>query len=108
MRIPISIAAILTLAAGVSLAQITNQPATPGTALRPPAESQSDAAKPAAPNPGPALTETQAKSQIESEGYTNVSALKKDAKGMWNGMAMKNGKSVQVSLDLEGHVTELN
>jgi len=39
-----------------------------------------------------------------ASGYSNMSALKKDEKGNWRGTAMKNGKSVQVSLDLQGNI----
>ncbi len=63
------------------------------------------------PNPGaPAagansFTEGQAKSRIESNGYANVSDLRKDDQGVWRGKAMKDGKSVNVSLDFQGNVT---
>jgi hypothetical protein len=63
------------------------------------------------PNPGApvaganSFTEGQAKSRIESSGYTNVSELRKDDQGVWRGKAMKNGKSVSISLDFQGNVT---
>ena len=44
------------------------------------------------------------KSRIESKGFSNVSGLKKDDKGVWRGTAMRDGKSVDVSLDFEGNV----
>ena len=50
------------------------------------------------------FTEGQAKSRIESSGYTNVSDLKKDDNGVWRGKAMKDGKSMDVSLDFQGNV----
>jgi hypothetical protein len=50
------------------------------------------------------FTEGQAKSRIESSGYTSVSDLKKDDNGVWRGKAMKDGKSVDVSLDFQGNV----
>jgi opacity protein-like surface antigen len=50
------------------------------------------------------FTEGQAKSRIESTGYTNVSGLRKDDQGVWRGMAMKDGRSVNVSLDFQGNV----
>jgi putative membrane protein len=57
------------------------------------------------PAPGAnSFTEGQAKSRIERQGYTNVSALTKDAQGIWRGRAMKGGKSVNVSLDFHGDV----
>jgi Peptidase propeptide and YPEB domain len=51
------------------------------------------------------FTEGQAKSRIESNSYANVSELRKDDQGVWRGKAMKDGKSVNVSLDLQGNVT---
>jgi len=50
------------------------------------------------------FTEGQAKSRIESSGFSNVSALKKDDQGVWRGKAQKDGKSVDVSLDFQGNV----
>jgi len=50
------------------------------------------------------FTEGQAKSRIESQGYTNVSLLTKDDQGIWRGKATKDGKTVGVSLDFHGDV----
>jgi putative membrane protein len=50
------------------------------------------------------FSEGQAKSRIESNGYTNVSLLTKDSNGVWRGKAMKDGKSMDVSLDFQGNV----
>jgi len=60
---------------------------------------------PGAPVPGAnSFTEGQAKARIESNGYTNVSGLQKDAQGVWRGTASKEGRSVSVSLDFQGNV----
>jgi opacity protein-like surface antigen len=62
------------------------------------------------PNPGApvsganSFTEGQAKSRIESQGFTNVSGLRKDDQGVWRGMATKDGRGVNVSLDFQGNV----
>ena len=62
------------------------------------------------PNPGaPAagansFTEGQAKSRIESNGFSQVSELKKDDAGVWRGKAMKDGKTMNVTLDFQGNV----
>jgi putative membrane protein len=61
------------------------------------------------PGGGPAagansFTEGQAKSRIESQGFTNVSLLAKDDQGIWRGKATKDGKNVSVSLDFHGDV----
>lgn len=130
MRSAIIVAAVTSLAIGHSFAQNANPPANPAAPppttqvqpVPPPAGAQpATPANPNAPanpavkttegnNPGaPAVgansfTESQAKAHIESRGYSNVSALKKDDKGVWRGAAMKDGKPVQVSLDFQGNV----
>jgi putative membrane protein len=50
------------------------------------------------------FTEGQAKSRIESQGFTSVSLLAKDDQGIWRGKAMKDGKTVSISLDFHGDV----
>jgi hypothetical protein len=52
-----------------------------------------------------AFTEDQAKSQIEAKGYSNVSGLRKDPKGIWRGKAEKDGSPVNVILEVNGNVT---
>ena len=52
-----------------------------------------------------AFTADQAKSKIEAEGYSKLSGLRKDDKGVWRGKAMKDGLPVSVTLDAEGKVT---
>ena len=51
------------------------------------------------------FTEGQAKSRIESNGFASVSELRKDDQGVWRGKAVKDGKTVTVSLDFQGNVT---
>jgi len=50
------------------------------------------------------FTEGQAKSRIESNGYTSVNNLKKDDQGVWRGKAQKDGQSIDVSVDFQGNV----
>jgi len=51
------------------------------------------------------LNEAQAKLRIEAKGYANVSGLHKDSRGIWRGDAtLKNGKPVEVVLDLRGNI----
>lgn len=50
------------------------------------------------------FTEGQAKSRIEDAGYANVTALKKDDKGVWRGQASKGGSTTEVSVDFQGNV----
>ena len=107
MRSVILIAAIASLTAGAAFAQYdAKQPASPPTAQAQPATPAAGA--PTTPNAGAAMTEMQAKARIEAQGFTNVSELKKDAQGMWNAKAMKDGKPVQISLDTRGQIAVLN
>jgi opacity protein-like surface antigen len=63
------------------------------------------------PNPGApvaganSFTEGQAKSRIETDGFSNITDLKKDDQGVWRGKAKKGGKDVNVSVDFQGNVT---
>jgi len=98
---------VMLVATGATFAQ-TNPPA-PAPLTPPPVATAPAAAAPSAttpPVPGAnSFTEGEARSRIESNGYTGVSDLQKDSQGIWRGKAMKDGKSVSVSLDFQGHVT---
>ena len=50
------------------------------------------------------FTKGEAKSQIEAKGYTHVMNLKKDASGVWRGMAVKDGHKGPISVDYQGNV----
>ncbi|CAM5194814.1 Peptidase propeptide and YPEB domain-containing protein OS=Bosea thiooxidans OX=53254 GN=SAMN05660750_03343 PE=4 SV=1 [Bosea thiooxidans] len=59
-----------------------------------------------APLPGAnSFTEGQAKSRLESNGYSNVGKLTKDDNGVWKGKATHSGKQVNVSVDYRGNIT---
>ena len=45
------------------------------------------------------FTEAQARSRLQSNGYTQVSALAKDQNGIWRGSATRNGSLVHVSIN---------
>ena len=49
-------------------------------------------------------TETQARKHLESNGYSQVSALTKGENGAWHGDAMKNGSTVHISVDHLGNI----
>ncbi len=51
------------------------------------------------------FTEDQAKERIATAGYTHISHLVKDEKGVWRGAAMHKGKRVNVGLDYKGNVS---
>jgi protein CpxP len=53
---------------------------------------------------GPAFTADQARSRIEGSGYTGVRELQEDVRGNWHGKAVKDGKTVEVTLDYKGSV----
>ena len=64
-----------------------------------------DANKPGAPAAGAnSFTEGQAKSRLESAGYSNVSELVKDRDGLWRGRASKGGHTVEVAVDYQGNI----
>lgn len=50
------------------------------------------------------FTETQAKDRLLAAGYINVSALAKDANGVWRGTSSDGTKSMTVAVDFKGNV----
>ena len=50
------------------------------------------------------FTMGEARRRIEKGGFTQVTALKKDADGIWRGKAMKSGSPVDVYCDYQGNV----
>ncbi len=102
MRVLVVIAAAAALLASFgAIAQPANRDAN-----TPAVNTPNSAPNPGAPVSGAnSFTEGQAKSRIEANGYANVSGLRKDDQGVWRGKAMKDGKSVNVSIDFQGNVT---
>jgi hypothetical protein len=102
MRSALAILAFLSFV-GTAVAQNQNPPANQGPGNN--AVNTNSGNNPGAPVAGAnSFTEGQAKSRIESTGFSNVSGLKKDDNGVWRGKAMKDGKSVNLSLDFQGNV----
>ena len=101
MRACLSIAAVAALLISpAALAQLANPKGN-----TPAVNTPNSPPNPTAPVSGAnSFTEVQAKSRIESNGYTNVSGLLKDDQGVWRGMAMKDGRNVNVSMDFQGNV----
>jgi putative membrane protein len=90
-----------TLQKHLSMAQSLASNAGGAATATPPAASGTQSP----PLPGAnSFTEGQARSRIESAGFTNVTGLRKDDQGIWRGQAEKDGKSVKVSLDYKGNV----
>ncbi len=93
-------AALALLASNATMAATANDHAPANPAVK-----TSESNNPGAPATGAnSFTEGQAKSRIEARGYSNVSGLMKDAKGLWHGKAMKDGKPANVALDYQGNV----
>lgn len=87
-------------AAATSLGAIAQTSTTSPTPTPAPADAN-------APLPGAnSFTEGQAKSRLESNGYTNVSALTKDDNGVWKGTATQAGAQVNVSVDYRGNIVK--
>jgi GTP-dependent phosphoenolpyruvate carboxykinase len=103
MRKTLAFALVLGLTAGGALAQ------TPAPANGPQnsAVNTSDSSNRVAAGPvkgANSFTESEARSRIEKNGFTNVGALKKDDDGIWRGMGTRNGQQVAVALDYQGNV----
>ena len=101
MRVYLAIAASAVMFTASAVAQPANRDAN-----TPAVNTPNSPPNPGAPVAGAnSFTEGQAKSRIEASGYANVSELRKDDQGVWRGKAMKDGKSISVSLDFQGNVT---
>jgi hypothetical protein len=51
------------------------------------------------------LTEAQARRKIENNGYSGVTAMKRDTNGNWTAMAMKGGKKTMVAVSQGGKLS---
>ncbi len=81
------------------------QTTTPTTDGDTPAVATPDSKNATAPVEGAnSFTEEQAKERITEGGYADVTGLTLDDKGVWQGKAMKDGKSVTVALDYQGNI----
>ena len=101
MRTYLVIAAVVAMISAPVVAQPANRDAN-----TPAVNAPNSPPNPGAPVAGAnSFTEGQAKSRIESNGFANVSELRKDDQGVWRGKATKDGKSVNVTLDFQGNVT---
>ncbi len=101
---------IILAAAFVSLSVASVMAQTPAPRTNPypntPAVVTPRTPTPAQPAAGAnSFTEAQAKSRIESNGYSAVSGLAKDKDGVWRGKATKGGVTHEVALDYQGNVT---
>lgn len=61
--------------------------------------------EPGAPFEGAnSFTEGQAQDRVRAAGFSGVSGLKKDDKGIWRGTAKMDGKAANVAVDYKGNV----
>jgi hypothetical protein len=107
MRNSLAIAAVLAFVATGAIAQNQNPPAKDGPQNSAINSSDSSNRQATAPVAGRnSFTEGEAKSRIEKMGFSDVSKLQKDDQGVWRGRAIKDGKTVDVSLDYQGNVIQ--
>jgi hypothetical protein len=105
MKIMILAAALVAASAMMAAAQTTPAPSTEG---KMPAVATPNTKNPTAPVEGAnSFTEAQAKDRIEQGGYSGVTGLKLDGKGVWQASATKDGKPVKVSLDYQGNIVAM-
>ncbi|MDT6942372.1 hypothetical protein RI570_20105 [Brucella pseudogrignonensis] len=96
------IASALVIAPALAGAQATKTPNTdvPGATNTP---THDDKTPDAGQN---SITEAQATELFGKAGYTELTGLKLNDQGLWEASAMKDGKTVMLSLDAEGKISE--
>ena len=105
MRKSLSVAVIAVMSlATVCSASAQQQPANPNPPTPAIVTPNTPSASSAPAEGANSFTEGQAKSRLESNGFSNVSGLAKDAQGVWRGKAMKGSQSVDVSIDYQGNI----
>ncbi len=50
------------------------------------------------------MKESHAKRMLKVKGYTNIVSLRKDANGIWQGKALRDGLALNVAIDIYGNV----
>ena len=97
---------VLVASAALLATASAQQPAANPDASTPAVTTPNSPNNPGAPAAGAnSFTEGQAKSRLESNGFTNVGSLTKDAQGVWRGKGTKGGRTVDVSVDYQGNIT---
>src|SRR5215208_7461643 len=106
-RNSLAVAAVLAVLASGAMAQTQNPPAQDSPQNSAINTQDSSNRQVNAPVAGAnSFTQGEAESRIEKMGFANVSDLQQDDDGVWRGRAMKDGKTVEVSLDYQGNVIE--
>lgn len=94
--------ALVSASALGAFAQTATTPTTDGDT---PAVATPDSKNATAPVEGAnSFTEEQAKERIAEAGYSDITGLMLDDKGVWQAKAMKDGKAVGVALDYQGNI----
>ena len=107
MHNSLAIAVVLAFVGSGAIAQTQNPPAKDGPQNSAINSSDSSNRQVNAPVAGRnSFTEGEAKSRIEKMGFSDVSDLNKDDNGVWRGRAVKDGKTVDVSVDYQGNVIQ--
>ncbi|GAM98632.1 hypothetical protein U91I_02267 [alpha proteobacterium U9-1i] len=96
---------ILLIAAVASVAAAGLAACGQTTEVEAPPPAEITTTDPLPPAPSLTLTEADARTRIETAGYTNVTALTQNADGHWTATATQNGASVNVMIDSTGNVT---
>jgi len=50
------------------------------------------------------VAEVKARARAEAQGYKDVQRMEKDAGGIWHGIAVKNGETVNITVEATGEV----
>ena len=80
-------------------------PRTPPAVVMPPTTQPPGMRAPDGGVPGAnSFTEAQARSRLEADGFTSVSALSKDKDGIWRGRASKGSAMHDVGVDYQGNI----
>src|SRR4051812_40403558 len=87
----------ITLSSGVAALLLAS------SAFAAPADTPSDTSVRTAPAAA-TLTQAEAKARIAAQGFGSVSELSQDDKGLWHARAIKNGRRLNLIIDIEGRV----
>jgi hypothetical protein len=104
MRKTMAITLMLGLSAGSALAQVPAAKNGPQNSAVNTSDSKNRTAATGPVKGANSFTEGEARSRIEKQGFSNVTALKKDDDGIWRGRATMGGQQVDVALDYQGNV----
>ncbi len=93
------------LSTGTAFAQTaaTNSSSNPPAVATDHADSKTSAAPVAGKN---SFTMKETRDRLRKHGYSQIKGLSLSADGIWQGTAMKDGKTVNVAVDYQGNIVE--